>query len=168
MTIAEEFLGEFDPEMQNTRKMLERFPDGSVDYRPHAKSMTMGQLAGHVVEMVDWGAQTAILDTIDIQPPGTPPMEPAVAKSRAEALVRFDRGVVSAREAIRRVSDERMVQDWTLLQQGQPLFTMPRIAVLKRMILSHIIHHRAQLGVYLRMNDVPVPGMYGPSADESM
>ena len=166
MTIAEGFLVEFDPEMRNTRRMLERVPDGALNYQPHPKSMSMGQLASHVAEMPGWGVDTVQLDELDLQPPNGPAYKFFEAASRAMVLEFFDRGVAEAREAIINVSDEAMRTDWTLLMKGKPLFTMPRIAVLKVMVLSHIIHHRAQLGVYLRMNDVPVPGMYGPSADE--
>ena len=167
MSIAQGFLAEFDPEMKNTRRMLELVPDDALDYRPHPKSMTMAELAGHVAEMAGWAALTAKLDQLDINPKGGPALEPCIATSRAMVVETFDRGVAAAREAVAAVSDEEMVKDWTLLQGGQTLFTMPRIAVLNTMILSHIVHHRAQLGVYLRMNDIPIPGMYGPSADEA-
>ncbi len=166
MNIAEGFLIEFNEEMRNTRRMLERVPDEVLDYQPHPKSMSMGRLASHIAEMPGWGATTALSDELDMQPPQGPAFKPFEAESREDVLDHFERGVVKAKEAIATVTDEAMMTDWTLLMHGNPIFTMPRIAVLKTMVLSHIIHHRAQLSVYLRMNDVAIPGMYGPSADD--
>lgn len=166
MTIAQVFLAEFDHEMNNTRRMLECVPDEALDFKPHAKSMTMGRLAGHVAEMPGWGVHTAELDKLDIRPPDGPVFEAFEAPSRKAALELFDKHVAEARTAIAQVSDDAMSTSWTLLMQDRPVFTMPRITVLKSMILNHIIHHRAQLSVYLRMNEVAIPGMYGPSADE--
>ena len=166
MTIAEAFLAEFGPEMANTRKMLERVPDGTLDFKPHEKSMSMGRLAGHVAEMAGWGTVTVQVDEFDVSPQDGPKPEAYVAQSRDATLEHFDRMVAEAKEAIAVTSDEAMHQPWTLLMGGKEVFSMPRIATLKAMVLNHIIHHRAQLSVYLRLNDVPIPGMYGPSADE--
>ena len=166
MTIAEDFLADFEVEMANTRRMLECIPDDALEFQPHSKSMSLGRLAGHIAEMARWGTDTAEADELDIQPPTGDGYKPLTAESRASALEFFDRGVAEAAEAIGRVSDDSMGAAWTLKAHGNPIFTLPRITVLKRMVLSHIIHHRAQLSVYLRMNDVAVPGMYGPSADE--
>ena len=166
MNVAEAFLADFKMEMAKTRRMLECIPDDALDFQPHPKSMTLGRLAGHIAEMPDWGTNTAQLDELDVQPPAGDGYKPFEADTPARALEFFDRAVSEAAEAIGKVSDEAMHADWTLKANGHPLFTMPRISVLKSMILSHIIHHRAQLSVYLRMNDVAVPGMYGPSADE--
>ena len=166
MTIAENFLADFEVEMASTRRMLECIPDDGLEFQPHSKSMTLGRLAGHIAEMARWGTDTAEVDELDIQPPTGDGYKPLTAESRATVLEFFDRSVAEAAEAIGRVSDDAMCADWTLKAHGTPIFTMPRITVLKRMVLSHIIHHRAQLSVYLRMNDMAVPGMYGPSADE--
>ena len=166
MTIAETFLADFKMEMANTRRMLECIPDDALEFQPHSKSMTLGRLAGHIAEMARWGADTAEVDELDIQPPTGDGYKPLTAESRASVLEFFDRSVAEATGAIGRVSNDGMSTPWTLKAQGNPIFTMPRINVLKSMVLSHIIHHRAQLSVYLRMNDVAVPGMYGPSADE--
>ena len=166
MTIAENFLADFEVEMASTRRMLECIPDDGLEFQPHSKSMTLGRLAGHIAEMARWGADTAEVDELDIQPPTGDGYKPLTAESRVTVLEFFDRSVAEAAEAIGRVSDDGMRAAWTLKAHGTPIFTMPRITVLKRMVLSHIIHHRAQLSVYLRMNDVAVPGMYGPSADE--
>ena len=166
MNLAQVFLAEFDQEMRNTRRMLECVPDDALDFKPHAKSMSMGRLAGHIAEMPGWGMHTAELEELDIRPPAGPAFVPFESSSRAATLEFFDSHVAGASEAIAKVSDEAMRAPWTLLMSGNPVFTMPRIAVLKSMVLNHIIHHRAQLSVYLRMRDVPIPGMYGPSADE--
>ncbi len=166
MTIAQGFLAYFDPEMKNTRRMLERVPDEALDYKPHPKSMAMGKLAGHIAEMVEWGATTAAHDSFDIQPPDGPPLEQFSPTSVKEILERFDNAVAQTAEAVAAVDDDGMRQQWTLFKAGSVIFAMPRIAVLQTMILSHMVHHRAQLGVYLRLNDIPIPGMYGPSADE--
>jgi len=128
--------------------------------------MTMGRLAGHLAELPGWGARTLEVESLDLAPPGSAPPQGFSAKSRAEALELFDRNVKEARERLVGASDEELKRPWTLLFGGKALFTMPRIAVIRTSVLNHVIHHRAQLGVYLRMNDVPVPSLYGPSADE--
>lgn len=166
MTIAQGFLASFDPEMKNTRRMLERVPDDALDFSPHPKSMTMGRLAGHIVEMVEWGATTAAQDSFDIRPPDGSTFDAFAPTSVKELLERFDNGVRQTTDAIAAVGDDAMRQQWTLFNGSSVIFAMPRIAVLQTMILSHLVHHRAQLGVYLRLRDIPVPGMYGPSADE--
>lgn len=166
-SIATDLLAEFDREMRNTRRMLECVRDDILDFAPHPRSMTVGQLAGHMAEMIGWARLTVDLDEFDYAPPAEPPRRPFEPSTRASVLQSFDRNTAGAREAIARLSDEAMLAGWTLLEGGQPVFSMPRIEVLKRYLLNHIIHHRAQLGVYLRLNDIPVPGMYGPSADET-
>ena len=167
MTIAAGFLTDYEREMRNARRMLERVSDELFGYRPHRKSMTTGELAGHIAEMSDWGTRTANVDELDYDPPGGPAYKPFVPDSRANLLEFFDWALAESKVAIARVRDEDMHADWTLLERGKLLFTMPRIAVLTSMLLHHVIHHRAQLGVHLRMNDVAIPGMYGPSADDS-
>jgi uncharacterized damage-inducible protein DinB len=162
MSLAEMLLPEFDQEMANTRKMLELVPEDKLDYKPHEKSMPLGRLAGHVAEMPGWGATTITTERLDL----TPDMLPTNPKSRKEILDAFDKGVAEARAAIAGASDEALAQIWTLTYAGQTIFSIPRTAVLRSMVLSHTIHHRAQLGVYLRLNNVQIPGMYGPSADE--
>jgi uncharacterized damage-inducible protein DinB len=148
--------------MAQTRRTLERIPDDRLDYKPHPKSWAMGGLATHVATIPMWAEMTVQQDSIDIG--GTPPQEPL--GSRKEILERFDRNVAASRAAIAAAEDARLLAPWSLLMNGQTVFTMPRTAVLRTFVMNHIIHHRAQLGVYLRMNDVPVPAIYGPSADE--
>jgi uncharacterized damage-inducible protein DinB len=166
MRISESILPEFDQEMANTRKTLERVPDEKLGWKPHPKSGTMGWLANHVATMVGWSVETMTTDSFDVNPPGGSPVQMPQTNSRKELLEVFDGGVSKARAAIAAASDEQMMQPWSLLAGGKPMFTMPRIAVLRTFVMNHTIHHRAQLGVYLRLNDIPVPSVYGPSADE--
>ncbi len=153
-------------EMANTRQTLERVPDDKLAWRPHEKSMTLGRLAGHLAELPWWGIATMTNDTFDIAPPGAPPQQGLAAKSRQEALDTFDKNVAAARAAIAAASDEVLMKPWSLLKGGHTLMTMPKIAVLRSFVMNHMIHHRAQLGVFLRLNNIPVPAIYGPSADE--
>jgi uncharacterized damage-inducible protein DinB len=166
MSISQSILPEFDQEMANTRKTLERVPDDKLGWKPHPKSFSMGALAQHLAQLVGWAKETMTLDSFDVAPPGAPPYQPPAIKSRQDILDTFDRGLAAARAAIAGASDEQMEKPWSLLNGGKPMFTMPRIAVLRSMLMNHCIHHRAQLGVYLRLNDIPVPSIYGPSADE--
>jgi uncharacterized damage-inducible protein DinB len=152
--------------MASTRKVLERCPEDKFGWKPHQKSCSMGALATHIVNMTGWTVDTIEKDSFDVQPPGAPPYKEEPVKSQKELLERFDKNVVSARAAIAGASDEHLMKPWSLLAGGQTLFTMPRIACLRGFVMNHTIHHRAQLGVYLRLNDIPVPAIYGPSADE--
>ena len=153
-------------EMAKTRVALERVPEDKFGWKPHEKSMTLGRLAGHIAEMPGWATPTIDTDSLDIAPVNGPKYETPKIESRKALLEMFDKNVKDARAAIERASDENLGQPWTLLGGGKTIFTMPRIAVLRSMVMNHIIHHRAQLGVYLRLNNVAVPGAYGPSADE--
>lgn len=164
--INQALLPEFDMEMANTRKALERVPDDKLAWKPHEKSMTLGRLAGHLAELPSWGMATMSNDSLDIAPPGAPPQQGLTAKSRQEALDRFDKNVAAARAAIAGASGEVLMKPWSLLKGGRTLMTMPKIAVLRSFVMNHMIHHRAQLGVFLRLNNIPVPAIYGPSADE--
>lgn len=162
--IAQSMLGEFDHEIDNLRKMLERVPEDKPAFAPHPKSMPMARLAGHLAELTGWLTVILKTDELDF---GTGEFRPFSPATRAELLARFDEGVASARGALAGATDEQMMTPWTLRNGDTVYFTMPRVAVTRSMVLNHIIHHRAQLGVYLRMNDVAVPGMYGPSADDA-
>jgi uncharacterized damage-inducible protein DinB len=166
MTYAEILLPEFDQEMANTRKVLERIPEDKLDWRAHPKSNTIGWNANHLADLVNWLAQALTRPSLDVAPVGGEPYPFPKLTSRREILDLFDRNVAAARTAITAVRDEEMVQMWTLLRAGQPIFTMLRAAVVRRVVLNHHIHHRAHLCVYLRLNGIPVPGMYGPSGDE--
>lgn len=166
MAINQALLGEFDHEMANTRKTLERVPEGKPDYKPHAKSMPLARLAGHVAELPMWGVTTLTQESFDFAPAGQPPFQPTVMTTRAKLLELFDDGVAKTRAALAAVSDDAWQKPWALLSGGNTIFSMPRLAVWRSFVMNHIVHHRAQLGVYLRLNDVPVPALYGPSADE--
>lgn len=162
MPFSQTLLPEFDEEMKNTRKLLECVPDGKFDYQPHSKSMTLGRLAGHVTEMPGWVKFTLEQEVLDL----TPGMQPNIATSRAELLRMFDQNVAAARASISAANDADWQKTWELRVAGKTVMSMPRAVVMRSMILNHIIHHRAQLGVYLRLNEVAIPGMYGPSGDE--
>jgi len=165
MKLSETLLPEFDQEMANTRKVLERVPEEKLSWKPHPKSFAMGALATHVAMIPGWGTFTLEGDSFDLAAPGaTTPPPPA--GSRKELLELFDSNVAKFRAALVGAEDEHLLAPWSLVKGSQTIFTMPRLAVLRSMIMNHSIHHRAQLGVYLRLNDVPVPGLYGPSADE--
>jgi uncharacterized damage-inducible protein DinB len=166
MTYAETMLPEFDQEMANTRKVLERIPDDRLDWQPHPKSHTIGWNANHMADLPNWLVQTLTKPSLDIAPVGGEPYKFAKLTSRQEILELFDRNIAAARKAITEAKDADMSSMWSLLQGGKPLFTMPRSAVVRGVVLNHLIHHRAILCVYLRLNDIPVPGMYGPSGDE--
>lgn len=166
MAIRDAFLPEFDHEMANTRKTLERVPDDKFGWKPHAKSMTCKQLANHLAQLPEWASVTIGSDSFDVAPKdGTPPPR-EIGETRDDVLRIFDKKVAAARTALETVADDHLMKPWSLLMGGKPVMTMPRAAVLRSFVLSHTIHHRAQLGVYLRLNDIPVPSIYGPSADE--
>jgi uncharacterized damage-inducible protein DinB len=166
MTIGQSMLPEFDQEMAGTRKVLERVPDEKFGWKAHEKSNTMGWVATHLANIPSWTGFTLHSDSLDINPPGGASMKTAVAASRQEVLELFDKNVAQARQDLSAADDAAFAQPWTLLNQGAVVFTMPKAAVLRSFVLNHIIHHRAHLCVYLRLNDIPVPGLYGPSADE--
>lgn len=166
MSISEALLPEFDHEMANTRKTLERVPVDKFDFKPHEKSMAMGPLSIHLAEMPGWVVNTINQDSLDVGPIDGPPGERPQVKSSDDLLALFDKNVAAARDALTGVSDEHLVKPWTLLAGGKEILTLPRVAVLRSFVMNHSIHHRAQLGVYLRLNEIPVPSIYGPSADE--
>jgi uncharacterized damage-inducible protein DinB len=166
MSISQSLLPEFDQEFANTRKMLERVPDDRLAWKPHPKSMSMGGLATHIAEVPGWMGTTIVQDSFDVAPPDGPKYVRQDLKSRKEILEMFDKNLPVARAALANSTDAQLMAPWTMLKGGQKIFSMPRIAVVRSFLLNHNVHHRAQLSVYLRLNDVPVPGMYGPSADE--
>jgi len=166
MPINQSFLPEFDHEMATTRKALERVPEDKFAWAPHPKSMKMGDLAIHLALMPGWVKETLEREALDVAPGGKQ-MEMPKARNREELLALFDQNVAAGRAALARASDDaQWMKPWALQANGRNLFSMPRVAVVRTFVLNHSIHHRAQLGVYLRLNDVPVPSTYGPSADE--
>ncbi|HTA44306.1 MAG TPA: DinB family protein [Bryobacteraceae bacterium] len=161
MTISETLLPEFDHEMANTKAMLECVPEDKFSWKPHEKSMTMGRLASHCAEMASWAVFTINQDKLEL----TPDMKPFNASTKKELLDGFAGFTADARKAIQDASDADLGKTWSLIYGGKPVMSMPRASVLRSMVMNHIIHHRAQLSVYLRLNNIPIPGMYGPSAD---
>jgi hypothetical protein len=166
MRLGEALLPEFDQEMANTRRTLERVPEDKFAWKPHEKSMALGRLATHLAELVGWGVSVVEDDSLDLAPPGGTAPRNVTLGSRKEVLALFDGNVASTRAAMARAHDDHLRKSWTLLFSGNKVFSLPRIVVLRSSVLNHSIHHRAQLGVYLRLNNLPVPAIYGPSADE--
>lgn len=166
MSLSEALLPEFDHEMANTRRTLERIPMEKADWKPHDKSTAMGRLAIHLATLPDWATTAIDQDSLDIAPVGGPSYQPPTASTQKELLSLFDQSAARGRAAIARASDEHLKKPWTLLAGGKVIFTLPRAGVLRTSVMNHIIHHRAQLGVYLRLNNIAVPAIYGPSADE--
>jgi uncharacterized damage-inducible protein DinB len=166
MPISEAMIPELDHEAGLTRKVLERLPADKWDWTPHPKSMSIRQLASHIATIPHWGAVTLATESFDINPPGGPDFTPPEYDTPAEALAGFSRSADEFRAALAGASDEAMKAPWSLLKGGQTVFTQPRVGVLRGLIIKHIVHHRAQLALYLRLLDLPVPSIYGPSADE--
>ena len=164
MAIKDGLLGELKHEAGTTRKVLERIPAEIFDWKPHEKSMTMKGLAAHVADMYSWISTTIETDGLDFAA-GYDQPNPATTE---ELTALLDKNVAAAANSLQNVEDEKFMENWTLRNGEQVFFTMMKIQVLRGMVMNHIIHHRGQLSVYLRMNDIPVPGLYGPSADEPM
>jgi len=162
MAIKDALLPEYDHEMGTTRKLLERVPDERLAWKPHQKSMTLGRLATHLAELPAWVARIVNEDSFNM----TGGYTPRVAGSKTEILSIFDQAVAQARATLAGKSDPEMMAPWTFKRDGKDMFTLPKIAMVRSMLMNHSIHHRGQLSVYLRLNDVPLPAMYGPSADE--
>jgi uncharacterized damage-inducible protein DinB len=163
--MRELLLTEFDEEMKKTRTMLERVPADKKDFAPHAKSMPLGRLAPHVAELAGFGLTVLTTPALDFSQGSFQP----VTLESAEQLVRvLDEGSAKVRHALENMSDEAWKENWKLSFQGKPLFEGSRFLAYRQMFLNHLVHHRAQLGVYLRLNDTPVPSTYGPSADDRM
>jgi len=163
MTISTLLLPEFDQEMATTRRVIERLKEDKYDWAPHEKSMKAGRLASHMAEMTVWGTLSITQDSLDL----AGGHQPLNVPSRAELLVVFDKNVEECRKAIKGASDETLLQSWSLMNGSVTIMTLPKISVLRTLVLNHIIHHRGQMSVYLRLTDTPVPSIYGPSADES-
>ena len=165
MPIAESILPEFDHETATTRALLERVPEGKADWQPHAKSMSLGHLAMHIANIPHWSPvalERTWFDTnpVDGERATTPPFQ-----SASHLLQFYDEGVASARALLAGKTDGEFMMQWTLKSGGKTIFSMPRVAVFRSFILNHAVHHRGQLSVYLRLLDVPLPNIYGPTAD---
>ena len=165
MAISDLLLAEFDEEVQKTRSMLERVPVGNPDFSPHTKSMSLGRLAPHVAELAGFGLSVLTRPGLDFAGGDYKPLS---FDSGSQLVRAFEEGAGKVREALRNVSDDAWSENWTLSFSGRQLFNGSRFLAYRQMFLNHIVHHRAQLGVYLRMNDVPLPPTYGPSADDTL
>jgi uncharacterized damage-inducible protein DinB len=166
MAIIDALLPEFDREMGLTRRALERVPDGQFDWRPHPTSVTLGRLAEHLTEMPHWATIAMTEDGIEMTTQRPPDyVRPA---TRDAVLAQFDNSLKTGRANVVNKTDAEFAAPWTLRAGGKEVFTMPKIAVMRNFVLNHMIHHRGQLLVYLRMLGVPVPSIYGPSGDEQM
>ncbi len=167
MNYLEYYVPEFDHEMQTTRAVLARVPEAHAEWRPHPKSTPLGQLAQHIANLVGFGELILTATERDVHPPGGSPVA-TVAFTTSEALLAsFDLNVAATRAALLRTPEADLLVPWSLKRQGVAFFTLPRAAVLRSFLLSHVIHHRGQLSVYLRLLDVPLPPIYGPTADEA-
>jgi uncharacterized damage-inducible protein DinB len=163
MNTIQSFLPEFDHEMATTRKLLERVPADRLAWKPHPKSRSLGELATHVAELSRWGIRFQ-KDSFQIGSEAAPPM-----KTSADFVSRFDSNVKESREKLAGMGDDRLEGEFTVLKpNGEVFFKVPRRAVLRSVLLNHLIHHRGQLTVYLRQNEVALPSIYGPTADESI
>lgn len=165
MSIAARILPAFDYIMDGTRAHLSAIPDDRLTWRPHEKSWTVGELGSHLANLPSWTVATVQQNELDVAPAdGPPPRQPAF-ESTADMLAAFDRNVAEARAVIEETSDETFMEHWTLLAGGEPRFSLPKVSVVQGFVLDHIIHHRGQLTVYLRLLDVPVAQTFGPTAD---
>ena len=166
MTLKDALLSEFDHEMAVTRRLLDRLPEAALSWKPHEKSMSLGGLATHLAHIPHWGTSILERDGYDLVSDAT---GTAVEKqSRAEVLETFDRHTAEVRRALVARTDVELTAPWALTSGGQLLMSMPRLGALRRFLLNHLVHHRGQLSVYLRLQGVPLPPMYGPTADEGM
>ena len=165
MPIAESLLPEYDHELATTRRVLERVPEAEFGWKPHAKSMSLGQLAGHVANIPFWLTMTMRAPSYDLEA-GDKEATLEVPSSKDVLLKEFDAKVKDARASLARASDAEMMAPWTLKSGDHEIFTLPRVAAVRSFVMNHMIHHRGQLSVYLRLKDVPVPAIYGPTADE--
>ncbi|MGH9502289.1 MAG: DinB family protein [Terriglobales bacterium] len=165
MHISDLLLLEFDAETKATRTTLERVPEDNKDFTPHAKSMPLNKLAPHVAELAGFGLTILTTPELDF----SKSTRKRVAFESASQLVRvFDEGAAQVRAALKNTPDEAWTENWKLSFQGKPIFEGSRFLAYRQMFLNHLVHHRAQLGVYLRLNNKPVPATYGPSADDTM
>jgi len=165
MNLSDPILTELSYESATARRLLERLPQQHFGWKPHEKSMTLARLATHIVEIPGWVASILDQDEFDV---GASEYVPKDASSVRELLQMLDKNAAAAREAIGRQTNERMMALWRLKKKGQLIVEMPRIGMIRSMLLNHFIHHRGQLSVYVRLLNVPVPSIYGPSADEPM
>jgi uncharacterized damage-inducible protein DinB len=165
MAIKDALLPEYDHEMGTTRRLLERTPEADLGWKPHDKSMTLGQLAGHIANIPRWSTAVTDGSGFDVATGGDE-VRPTTPASIRDLLADFDRKVAQARAGLAATDDPQMLEPWTLRQGDHEIFTMPRVSALRTFVMNHLIHHRGQLSVYLRLRNVALPSIYGPTADE--
>jgi uncharacterized damage-inducible protein DinB len=163
MRIADSILMEIDQEAATTRRVLEQVPEDRFGWRPHPKSMTLGELALHVAQTQGRVAEAASLDAMEAPDFGSRPSP----ETKSQLLSEFEASVAQAKEVVNRWDDAAATANWSLTKDGNVLMTLPRVGFMRAIGMNHLYHHRGQLSVYLRLLDVPVPSIYGPSADES-
>lgn len=163
MTIGQGFALELEQESKSTIKLLERLPENKWEWKPHEKSFTIAKLASHIAEILSWVKPTLDEDEFNLNPEE---YKPYIAENKNDLISRFDNGLKVTLEGLNSISDEQMMKQWRMLMSGKEVFAQTKLVVVRSMILNHLYHHRAQLGVYLRLNDVAVPQIYGPTADE--
>jgi len=168
MPMREILLPEFDQEMAATRRLLERVPEDRLGWTPHPKSFTLQALLSHIVDIPSWIPMTLDQDMLDVAPEGQEPWQTPQMETKAAWLAAFDTNVALGRASLERLLDARLEEIWSMKAAAKVLFSAPKGSVLRGFVLNHLIHHRAQLCVYLRLLDIPLPGIYGPSADEQM
>jgi uncharacterized damage-inducible protein DinB len=165
MNLIDPVLSELSHEAATTRRLLDRVPQPHLAWKPHEKSMTLGRLATHIAEIPGWVSGIVDKDELDIGASGyTPPK----IESVAEVLATFDRNIAAATDTLKRQSNDRLLANWRFKKNGQLMLEMPRLGMIRSFLMNHLIHHRGQLSVYLRLQNVPVPSIYGPTADEPM
>jgi len=160
--IADSILLELDQEAQTTKRVLDRIPEDKLTWKPHPKSFSLGQLALHIASVPGGVSAAVVPDNMEVPNFSWP--EP---KNRQEVLNTFSKSLESARNTLKEMDDAQLMSMWSLTKNGKALMTVPRIGFIRSIMMNHVYHHRGQLSVYLRVLDVPVPSIYGPSADEN-
>lgn len=163
MPIAQSLLPELDHEIATTRKVLERVPEARFAWKPHPKSYSLHDLAGHIANTVSWGPTTITTSEFDV----SQPFAPRRFETTAQLLEEFDRNAAAFRATLAKATDADLAANWSLRAGPQVFFSQPKVGVLRGFVMNHLIHHRGQLSVYLRLLDVPLPSIYGPSADDN-
>jgi uncharacterized damage-inducible protein DinB len=165
MEIKDALLPEFDHEMATTRRLLDRVPEAEFGWKPHERSMSLGELASHIANLPFWCSMTLERAVLELDSLGDD-VRLKQPLSRETLLKQFETRLSAARSALALQSDAQLLAPWTLKKSGQEIFTLPRISAIRSFVMNHMIHHRGQLSVYLRLKNIPLPPIYGPTADE--
>ncbi len=164
----EAYSGEYQRISANIKKTIGRIPDDKFGWKPHEKSFTMGELASHLINIQSWIKVTLEMNSFDMQPNDDNNNQNHMASNSEELMNMYNKNLKEGTDCLNNTTEEELDKNWSLLSSGKELFTMPKIAVLRNFVFNHLIHHNAQLGVYLRLNDISLPAIYGPSADENI